>query len=119
MAVEDLTGQKFGHLTVIKRGENYHRHSRWWCQCDCGNTELILVLGANLKNGGTQSCGCLRKERAKTWGTNLGRNNRKHFGCMICGSDKHFAKGMCHACYERTRRQKIRYKNEMKGECLC
>lgn len=112
---EDLTGQTFGRLIVVKRGENYGRHSRWWCRCECGNPNLVLVRAGLLKRGATKSCGCLRKERVRE----MGLSTRKHFGCMICGSDKHFAKGMCHACYERTRRQNIRYKNEMKGECLC
>ena len=111
MAVKDLTGQKFGRLTVVKRGENYRNHSRWLCKCDCGNPNLRLVQECSLVYGNTKSCGCLHDENARV----MGLNNRKHFGCIFCGSDKHFAKGMCHACYERTRRQKIRYANERKG----
>jgi hypothetical protein len=66
---KDLTGQKFGRLIVIKRGENYvspkgYITSRWWCQCDCGNPELVLVSRNNLKNGATKSCGCYKSERA-------------------------------------------------------
>lgn len=54
----ELTGQKFGLLTVIKRKENDKwRNSQWLCQCDCGN--IIKVGGANLKIGRTKSCGCL------------------------------------------------------------
>ena len=62
----DLTGQKFGRLTVIERAEDYvmpsgYRASKWLCQCDCGNT--TVVLGKNLtKNNGTKSCGCFVKE---------------------------------------------------------
>ncbi len=61
---EDLTGQKFGRLTVIKylgRDKNYRK--RWECKCDCGNNETIAVISYNLKNGNTQSCGCLQKEK--------------------------------------------------------
>ena len=63
----DLTGQKFGRLTVIKRGENYVSSSgktvkiQWLCNCDCG-TENILVVGSQLKNGRTKSCGCISRE---------------------------------------------------------
>ena len=62
--VIDITGQKFGHLTVRHRGENdRHRKARWWCECDCGNPELILVIGSNLKKGNTTSCGCIGREK--------------------------------------------------------
>jgi len=50
----DLVGQKFNHLTVLCRMPG----SRWECQCDCGNT--CLVLGSSLKNNNTKSCGCLK-----------------------------------------------------------
>lgn len=63
--VEDLTGQKFGRLTVIKRGPSTRgRTSRWWCQCDCGNPELVLVTRTNLITGKAKSCGCLQREIA-------------------------------------------------------
>lgn len=63
----DLTGQKFGRLTVQFRGETDKRHkntnpSRFWCLCDCGKTKL--VLSSNLKRGITKSCGCLAKENS-------------------------------------------------------
>ena len=59
----DLTGQKFGNLTVISRMEKtYRRNYYWLCKCDCGNE--VAVLGMHLKKGNTKSCGCLKhKER--------------------------------------------------------
>lgn len=62
----DLTGRKFGRLTVIKRMENHifpsgKQKSKWLCQCDCGNE--VIVIGSNLtKENGTRSCGCYAKE---------------------------------------------------------
>ena len=54
---EDLTGQKFGELTVLQRVTNAPgNHSVWLCQCSCGNTREIM--GYRLKNGHTRSCGC-------------------------------------------------------------
>ena len=53
----NLFGQKFGKLTVIERANSIGERVEWLCRCDCG-TEVI-VQGANLKNGHTQSCGCL------------------------------------------------------------
>ncbi len=58
----DLIGQKFGMLTVVSRGPNSkHRKAQWWCKCDCGNKDLKLILGESLRNGKTNSCGCLAK----------------------------------------------------------
>ena len=63
--LEDLTLQKFGRLTVVSRGPNTKGGvSRWWCKCDCGNPDLVLVARTSLKNGTTKSCGCLKKEIA-------------------------------------------------------
>jgi hypothetical protein len=61
----DLTGQKFGRLTVIKRAENNKwRDSQWLCKCDCnGENSEKIITGRSLKNGYTQSCGCLQKEK--------------------------------------------------------
>ena len=60
-AFVDLTGQKFGRLTVMSRGPNNKSNAaHWWCLCDCGT--YSLVRAADLKNGATKSCGCLRNE---------------------------------------------------------
>lgn len=69
--VKDLTGQKFGMMTVLElAGYTKHRLSKWKCICDCG-TEKI-VIGGNLKTGTTTSCGChkalVQKESCVTHG---------------------------------------------------
>lgn len=61
----DLTGQKFGRLTVVER----HDLKRWKCKCDCGNT--TFSDGYQLRKGITQSCGCYQKELC-------GNQHRKH-----------------------------------------
>lgn len=59
--VRNLTGQKFGRLTVIERAENdKYGKTKWLCQCDCGN--YVIVLGCSLVNGSTKSCGCYNRE---------------------------------------------------------
>jgi len=56
----DLTGQKFGKLTVVSRAENdKHRNAMWVCKCDCGNEHT--TIGCSLRQGNTKSCGCLLK----------------------------------------------------------
>lgn len=64
--VIDLVGQKFYHLTVIERdGSDKNGQARWKCQCDCGNPNLITVLGGNLRRGHTRSCGCERRSKGE------------------------------------------------------
>lgn len=60
--LEDLTGKKFGRLTVMEfYDHDKYGRLRWVCNCDCGNTSI--VTGTELRNGRILSCGCLRKER--------------------------------------------------------
>ena len=38
----DLTGQKFGKLTVIERhGIDKHGHATWRCKCECGSETVV------------------------------------------------------------------------------
>lgn len=55
--IVDLTGQKFGMLTVTKRAENDGRRVVWYCDCDCGTTDF-LAYGSDLKGNRVKSCGC-------------------------------------------------------------
>lgn len=71
----DLTGKKFGMLTVLNRAEDYifnsgRRERMWHCKCDCGNE--INVFGENLKRGNTISCGCFKREKTKLTKTKHG-----------------------------------------------
>lgn len=58
--LKDLTGEKFGKLTVLNRDETKPKgHGKpvfWNCVCECGR--IISVEGSHLKNGHTKSCGC-------------------------------------------------------------
>jgi len=57
----DITGHKYGRLTVIERAGSYRRHqTTWLCRCDCGN-EVVIKSNA-LRSGNTKSCGCLMRE---------------------------------------------------------
>lgn len=60
----DMTGQRFGKLTVIKAaGTNIHKKRLWECVCDCG--KHTTVTGSDLRNGHTKTCGCAwHKENA-------------------------------------------------------
>lgn len=53
---ENLTGQHFGKLTVLYRGDNSNHRTCWVCRCFCGN--LCNVTAHDLKSGHIKSCGC-------------------------------------------------------------
>lgn len=53
----DLTGQKFGKLTVVSyAGTDKHQKRRWNCQCECGKPNIVSTT--SLRLGKVQSCGC-------------------------------------------------------------
>ncbi len=57
----DLTGRRFGRLTVIARAENSKDgRASWLCICDCGNK--CIVVGDKLRRGEKKSCGCMMRE---------------------------------------------------------
>lgn len=99
----DLTGKKFGRLTVIRKIDNCaqlngKRHSMWLCKCDCGNIKPYFAC--NLKRGTSTSCGCFQKEQLSKRRTLHGgwANREKLFGvwCGIrkrcnCKTDSHYA----------------------------
>lgn len=77
MKAKDLTGQKFGMLTVIKRIENKNGKVCWLCQCDCGKTKEVKAI--NLTSKHTQSCGVCLKSGRKTKDIEVG----SRFGKLV------------------------------------
>lgn len=71
IATIDLTGMRFGRLSVVRRQGKRSGQALWLCQCDCGNEKL--VVGYTLRGGMTLSCGCLQKERASEAKTTHGK----------------------------------------------
>ena len=58
---KDLTGIRFGRLIAIRPTDRREKkYVIWECRCDCGNT--AYVRSGSLRNGNTQSCGCLWKD---------------------------------------------------------
>lgn len=55
---EDLTGKRFGKLTVLYMMDERNKEGRiqWWCECDCGIQRACM--GKELKDGTLTSCGC-------------------------------------------------------------
>lgn len=88
----DITGNKYGKLTVIepineKLKSGYHK--KWLCKCECGNT--TIVSSDHLKKGEIKSCGCyfhgLSETRLYSIWNHMNRrcynqsdDNYKHYG---------------------------------------
>jgi len=86
---KDVTGQRFGLLTVIKRVKNDKQgNSKWLCKCDCGNEKIVRL--SCLKRSTTPSCGCLTIK-------NIKKANTKHK--LSKTRIYRIWKGMKHRCY--------------------
>ena len=75
----DLTGSKFGRLSVLNRAPNKGKTTIWHCVCDCGTN--TSVAAGKLTRGDTLSCGCLQKQRASE--TSLRDLTGQRFGRLL------------------------------------
>lgn len=58
-------GNKYGKWTVIAFDENSKGKpggARWICECSCSQKTRKSILGQNLRNGRSTSCGCFSTE---------------------------------------------------------
>jgi hypothetical protein len=62
--VQDMTGQRFGKLIVLKQNNKKGGDYYWDCLCDCGNKHN--VSGSHLRTRNIKSCGCLLSEIDRT-----------------------------------------------------
>lgn len=62
--IKDLIGQRFGKLTVKSKAHSFSDHAYWICACDCGKN--TIVRGTNLTTLSIKSCGCFKRESART-----------------------------------------------------
>ncbi len=103
----DLVGKKYGRLTVIGYvSKNQHGKTVWKCQCDCGNTAVIV--GTHLTSGHTQSCGCYNADSSRVRVTTHGMSQTRLYNIW---------RGMLKRCeYEKA----TNYKNYgAKGITVC
>lgn len=61
--LQDLTGLKFGRLTVIRLDRIEKGVAHWICECSCGRSKSVRRSG--LTRGSSRSCGCIRDELAR------------------------------------------------------
>lgn len=78
----DLTGQKFGDLTVLQRGPDKITKRgdgivQWECQCICG--KIVLVHSIYLRRGEVRSCGCRQREHLSETLRKTKGKNKNHY----------------------------------------
>ena len=87
----DLTGQKFGRLTVIGLDDTKQTRKTYWiCECECGG--IKSARSDSLLCGAIKSCGCMKKEQDKK---NLDRTSHGHEGIRLY----YIWQGMKKRCY--------------------
>lgn len=84
---KDLTGQRFGMLTVIEKIEKQPKNGHiWWrCHCDCGGE--VIAFTSDLTSGNRKSCGCLSRYKELDW---VGRK----FGELTVLEHDHYVRGI-------------------------
>lgn len=88
----DLTGQKFGLWTVIKRSKTVKNNQIYWdCRCDCGVERP--VNGISLRSGSSTNCGCVRKNKLSDQHLNL--IGQKYNDLLVLEYDKATSKQKC------------------------
>lgn len=66
MSKLDLTGQRFGMLVAKRPAPKQNNGTAWYCDCDCGNKDVI-VRTTYLRSGAKTHCGCAKSKEGKDW----------------------------------------------------
>lgn len=93
--VKDIAGTRQGRLTVVRLCEERGKKHRtyWLCHCDCGKE--LRVLGQNLTNGNTMSCGCVKRHSEAARGKHKGLSSLERYA-YSCWN------GMKARCYRKS-----------------
>lgn len=90
-ARKDLTGQKFGRLTVISKAPTVIRGKsvlgNWNCKCDCGK-ELVIPSACLTRPNFTKSCGCLKRDMIIRRNYRHGRANTTEYNIWLAMRDR-------------------------------
>ena len=104
----DLTGHRYGKLTVLGPAENIGERTAWRCLCDCGCQAIVKTT--QLRSGHTKSCGCMERGPVYVDGTSpdmlrAAKIARKNNTSGVPGVDWWAAKGKWRAtiCFKGKR----------------
>lgn len=113
-AKSDLTGKRFGMLTVTDKADRTEdRYAVWNCRCDCGGE--IQVNTKRLVNGIIWNCGCIPKTDARH-GTVAEDLAGKRFGRLVAVERAANQKGRtCWLCQCDCGNRKIVQSNALKA----
>ena len=89
----DLTGQRYGKLTVLAPAENIGSRTAWLCRCDCGQETIVMTV--RLRDGHRTSCGC----------------DKEHFGEPPCEVGRASLTYIDGTCVEMLRAKTVRSNN--------
>ncbi len=104
--MKDLSGLKFGRMTVIRFNKLRYSRYLWDCRCDCGTEKTV---GAeDLKAGKVKSCGCLKSETTASRNTTHGMIGHPLYSTWA---------GMLQRCRDTNRRDSQYY--SLKGVKVC
>ena len=124
----DLTGEKYGRLTVVSEAEPHYTSGgrkliMWNCKCDCGGT--VVVSTSHLRSGHTVSCGCRLKETQS--GQTLVDITGQRFGRLVVlgrnmekqGENRHLMWDCICDCGNRTTVSGLHLKDGHTKSCGC
>lgn len=78
---KDLTGQKFGKLSVIEFVGIQNHKAMFKCKCECGKE--CVKQGVLLTNGKTKSCGCLAEKNTDQTTHGLSKTHLYGVWCTV------------------------------------
>jgi hypothetical protein len=87
----NLAGTIHGRLTVIRIvGRSSDGHLLWECRCSCKDATIVHVRSHSLTRsaGGTQSCGCLRREIAVHRSTSAWNKGKRYVIPAVNGNER-------------------------------
>ena len=120
---KDLTGQKFGRLTVIEMLWKANESTKCKCLCDCGN--VVTALASGIKSGKTLSCGCLHSDRTRESNTKDWTGIKSDWGVTILRPYKQNDQGVwiweceCGLCGKHFYELPIKVLNGSQKSCGC
>lgn len=104
----NIQGQKFGRWTVLEKVKVEGKKEAYWlCRCDCGAEKK--VLGKNLRNGRSTSCGCYKKEQDSIF---MSQYNKEHNSAIDITGQKY-------GLLTPIKPTKKRLSSSVVWECLC